>query len=131
MDAVKAMQQTGIMNGKSGGCFDPKGYCTRAELAAILYRLVKLMIDPSTAGKWTVNDSGELMYYSEGKALTGWQTIDDKKYFFDSHGAAFAGGWMQDEDGRWYYFYSDGSLAINTSIDGYEVDENGVGIQNQ
>ena len=45
---------------------------------------------------------GELMYYSEGKALTGWQTIDDKKYFFDSHRAAFAGGWMQDEDGKWY-----------------------------
>jgi len=29
---------------------------TRGEFAAILYRLIKLSIDPSTAQGWTVND---------------------------------------------------------------------------
>jgi Putative cell wall binding repeat. len=29
-------------------------------------------------------------------------------------------------DKNWYYFNTDGSLAINTKIDSYEVDENGV-----
>ena len=28
-------------------------------------------------------------------------------------------------DGKWYYFYTDGSLAKNSKVDGYEVDENG------
>jgi len=27
---------------------------------------------------------------------------------------------------KWYYFNTDGSLAVNTEIDGYRVDENGV-----
>lgn len=29
-------------------------------------------------------------------------------------------------DGKWYYFYADGSLARSVKIDEYEVDENGV-----
>ena len=29
-------------------------------------------------------------------------------------------------DNDWYYFYNDGSLAKNTKVDGYEIDENGV-----
>jgi len=30
-----------------------------------------------------------------------------------------------DPDGKWYYFYPNGLLAVSTVIDGYEVDENG------
>ncbi len=30
-------------------------------------------------------------------------------------------------DGKWYYFYADGSLAKNTNVDGCEeMDKNGV-----
>ncbi len=39
-EAVALMQRTGIMNGKDGNYFDPKGLTTRAELAAILQRLI-------------------------------------------------------------------------------------------
>ena len=35
------------------------------------------------------------------------------------------GKWLEVE-GKWYYFHPDGTLARNTVIDGYEVDENGV-----
>ncbi|MBQ3802861.1 MAG: hypothetical protein II845_04110 [Oscillospiraceae bacterium] len=35
--------------------------------------------------------------------LTGWQTID----------------------GVWYYFYADGTMAANTTIDGYTIDGSG------
>lgn len=127
-EAVTAMQQAGIMSSKVNGCFDPKELITRAEAAAILHRLIKLMIDPSTAQGWSVNDSGQRMYYSEGKALTGWQRIDEKMYYFDSCECAYAGGWMQDEKGDWYYFYEDGSLAVSTTVDGHEVDEKGLRI---
>lgn len=127
-EAVTAMQQAGIMSSKVNGCFDPKELITRAEAAAILHGLIKLMIDPSTAQGWSVNDSGQSMYYSEGKALTGWQRIDEKMYYFDSCGCAYAGGWMQDDKGDWYYFYEDGSLAVSTTVDGHEVDEKGLRI---
>jgi glucan-binding YG repeat protein len=36
-----------------------------------------------------------------------------------------ATGWIN-VDGKWYYLYGDGSLALSTVINGYIVDENGV-----
>jgi len=170
-DAVKAMQQAGIMMGGNNNKFNPGSSSTRAEVASMLTRYIKLTIDPATAQGWAKNDSGQWMYFKDGKALTGWQTIDGKVYCFDSSGGAFASGWRQNEkgewfflsssgsaitgwkdigangsnktyyftkaglmvsgkwleiDGKWYYFYTDGSLARNTKIDGYEVDKNGV-----
>jgi hypothetical protein len=38
---------------------------------------------------------------------------------------AMATGWIN-VDGKWYYLYGDGSLALSTVINGYIVDENGV-----
>ena len=35
-------------------------------------------------------------------------------------------GWSRDDDGQWYYFYEDGTLARSTKVGGYEVDGNGV-----
>lgn len=84
-DAVRALQQAGIMMGEDNNRFNPGSSATRGEVSAMLYRYIKLTIDPSTAQGWAENDSG-----------------------------------------RWYYFYADGSLARNTKIDGYEVDENGL-----
>ena len=37
-EAVEAMQKAGIISGKPGGIFDPKGNATRAEVAAMLHR---------------------------------------------------------------------------------------------
>ena len=49
----------------------------------------------------------------------------DKTYYFNKDGIMVAGKWLE-IDGKWYYFNADGSLAKNTKIDGYEVDEKGV-----
>ena len=38
--AVEALYCAGVINGKPGGVFDPKGYATRAELAAMLTRFI-------------------------------------------------------------------------------------------
>ena len=39
---------------------------------------------------------------------------------------------LQNIDGKTYYFYNDGKMAINTVIDGYiVVDGNGVVVSNQ
>jgi len=44
-DAVKAIQQTGVISGKPNNLFDPQGSATRAEAAAILRRFAELVID--------------------------------------------------------------------------------------
>ncbi|MGB8453195.1 MAG: hypothetical protein WCD89_12810 [Anaerocolumna sp.] len=50
-----------------------------------------MTIDPATAQGWTKNDDGQYFYYKDGKALTGWQTIGGKQYFFDIIGAMQTG----------------------------------------
>ncbi|MGI6585208.1 MAG: S-layer homology domain-containing protein [Lutisporaceae bacterium] len=41
---VRTIQKAGIMSGKPGNCFDPKGKCTRAEISTILRRLIMNMV---------------------------------------------------------------------------------------
>lgn len=104
-DAVKAMQQAGIIMGGSGNMFSPKSNATRAEVSSMLHRYIKLTIDLSTAQGWEKDDSGQWLYYKEGLMVADkWLQIDDK----------------------WYYFNANGSLAKSTLVDGYEVDENGM-----
>lgn len=124
-DAVKAMQQAGILAGKANNCFDPKGTATRAEVATVLRRFVKIVIDPQTANGWQQNDSGQWSYYRNGKPVKGLLSDDQKWYWLDkTTGMMFAGGWKQ-IDGKWYYFYTDGTMAVNTTIDGYTIGSDG------
>ena len=51
-EAVKSMQQAGILAGKNGNKFDPKGTATRAEVATVLRRFVEIVIDSQTANGW-------------------------------------------------------------------------------
>ena len=48
-EAVKSMQQAGILAGKTNNRFDPAGTATRAEVATVLWRFVEIIIDPQTA----------------------------------------------------------------------------------
>lgn len=127
-DSVKAMQQAGVLSGKTGNQFDPKGSATRAEAAAVLHRFVEVIIDPQTANGWTQNDSGEWYYYQNGEPVKGWLSHDQKWYWLDkTTGKMFSTGWKQ-IDGKWYYFYADGSMAVNTTIGSYQVGADGARI---
>ncbi len=85
-DSVKSMQMAGVISGKDGNRFDPQGTATRAEVSAVLKRFVELAISSDTAQGWMMNDSGKWMYYENGKALTGKQTIGSVSYTFNSYG---------------------------------------------
>lgn len=124
-DAVKAMQQAGILAGKANNRFDPKGTATRAEVATVLRRFVEIVIDSQTANGWQQNDSGQWSYYRNGKPVKGWLSDDQKWYWLvKATGMMFTGGWKQ-IDGKWYYFYPDGTMAVNTTIDGYTIGSDG------
>lgn len=100
---VAAMQQAGIVRGKDKNHFEPQASATRAEVSAMLHRFVEVVIDPDTATGWVKNDSGDWLYYKSGKALTGWQEMG----------------------GKWYYFDQNGIMAVSTNIDGYEIGPDG------
>ena len=125
-EAVKSMQQAGILAGKTNNCFDPAGTATRAEVATVLRRFVEIVIDPQTANGWVQNDSGEWSYYKNGDLVKGWLSNDQKWYWLDKNtGKMFSGGWKQ-IDGKQYYFYADGSMAVNTTVDGKTIGADGV-----
>ena len=124
-EAVKSMQQAGILAGKTNNCFDPAGTATRAEVATVLRRFVEIVIDPQTANGWVQNDSGQWSYYRNGESVKGWLSDDQKWYWLDKNtGKMFSGGWKQ-IDGKWYYFYADGSMAVNTTVDGKTIGADG------
>lgn len=69
-------------------------------------------------------------YYlnADGKMLTGWQEIEGSWYFLNSNGS-MAVGWVQAKPGEWYYLYTDGKMASNTVIDGCQLNESGLYLQ--
>ena len=100
--AVIAMQQSGIMIGDTNNIFTPKAGATRAEVSSMLHRYIKLTIDPATAQGWALNDAGLWLYYIDGKALVGTQTIDGVEYFFNTDGTLKT-GWVNYGD-NWRYY---------------------------
>lgn len=60
----------------------------------------------------------------EGAMLKGWITRDGKTYFTDDDGIMVT-GWKK-VDGYWRYFNQDGTMAVNTVVEGYQINEDGV-----
>lgn len=101
--AVKMMQQSGVMFGGRDNAFTPGDTVTRAQLADVLKNLVEVQSFPQSANGWQHNNVGEIYYFAEGKRAVGWKKID----------------------GKWYYFYEDGAMAVNTKVGDYEVGTDG------
>ncbi|MDF2883802.1 MAG: hypothetical protein K0R54_4366 [Clostridiaceae bacterium] len=90
-----------------------------------------------------VQEKGNWYYYDNGAPKTGWLKDNNKNYYLNSLGAMQKGwvkdsgkdyyldnlgvmqtGWIQ-SNGKWYYLNSDGSMASNTTVDGYFLASNG------
>lgn len=94
----------------------------------------------SSNGRWYLLDgAGEMLegwqqdsgiwYYlnpSQGDMVTGWKEIGQTWYRMEQNGAMVT-GWKY-VDGRWYYLNADGSMAANTSVDGYWLGADGAWI---
>lgn len=74
-------------------------------------------------------ESNGYRYYMtpSGAMATGWTLIDNKWYFFDESGH-FKTGWIE-SNGLWYYLSPNGDMATNTTIDGYNINADGVWVQ--
>ena len=98
---------------------DGKWYCFDKENANML---VSSWIPTYTGNSWCYVGA-------DGVMVTGWNTIDGKTYYMrSSDGYCLVNGWYK-IDGKSYYFYPGGSMAVNTTIDGYQVGADGAWIQ--
>lgn len=81
----------------------------------------------SLTGTQTIE--GETYYLAEdGKLINGWVTAGGNTYYYSSHGQKLT-GW-QTIDNKKYYFQDDGAMALNTTIEMYTIDGNGVAWKN-
>ncbi|MCX0326053.1 DUF5776 domain-containing protein [Apilactobacillus kunkeei] len=85
---------------------------------------------------WFENQDNTWSYYANdgsGK-LTGPQTIDGQKVYFDNNGIQVRGAWVQNPDGTSYYDANSGTILTGDQVvDGKHVkfDENGIMIQDK
>ena len=70
-------------------------------------------------GKWYFAKAGG--YIAENE----WISYKEKWYYAVSGGAIAQSAW-ENIGGKFYHFGADGVLSVNTSVDGYQVDANGV-----
>ena len=70
-------------------------------------------------GKWYFAKAGG--YIAENE----WLSYKEKWYYAVSGGAIVQSAW-KNIGGKFYHFGTDGDLSVNTSVDGYQVDANGV-----
>ena len=64
-------------------------------------------------------------YYEDGLPLVEeWRLLDGKWYYFDESGL-YRKGWIEDK-GLWYYLDANGEMVTNTTVDGYNINADGV-----
>ena len=76
-----------------------------------------------TKGWHKVNNSNWYYFNEEGVMQKGWLELDGKTYYLSNSGI-MKKGWVK-IDSKWYYFNQSGEKQINTTIDGYILNENG------
>ncbi|CKL29727.1 surface protein PspC [Streptococcus pneumoniae] len=80
--------------------------------------------DGSMATGWVQVNGSWYYLNSNGSMETGWLQHNGSWYYLNSNGSMKANQWFQ-IGGKWYYVNASGELAVNTSIDGYRVNDNG------
>ena len=78
----------------------------------------------SMATGWEQVDGSWYYLNDNGSMETGWLQNNSSWYYLNSNGSMKANQWFQ-VGGKWYYVNASGELAVNTSIDGYRVNDNG------
>lgn len=84
-------------------------------------------LDPATKvmKKWWVQVDGTWYYLNGSGAMqTGWLQDNGTWYYLEASGAMKANQWFE-VGGKWYHVDASGALSVNTTVDGYNVNENG------
>ena len=76
-----------------------------------------------------IENNGNKYYLNKpnGDMTVGWALINDKWYYFEESGL-YKKGWIE-YNGHWYYLDTNGQMVTNTTIDGYNINQDGVWVQ--
>ena len=123
----------------------------RFSVAAAALALSAALTVPAYAGTWKyvndqwkyqrgtnkfaynewIKDNGKYYYIgNDGIMKTGWQQVNNQWYYMDQTGVMQT-GWFKDTDGKWYFLYPNGAMAVNTVIDGRTIGADGVWVPNE
>lgn len=87
-----------------------------------------LKSDGNMATGWILNN-GHWYYLNEsGIMQTGWNLVNNEWYYLNSEGIMQV-GWIKDLNGKYYYMQSNGTMAKNTTIEGYRLGVDGSWVQ--
>lgn len=102
--------------------------------------------DGGRATGWLLNNNKWYYLNANGEMQTGWISINRNWYYLNKSGAMLMGwledstgnwyyldssgamktGWLEDSNGKWYYLDQTGKMIKNSTVNGYELDEDGV-----
>ena len=88
-----------------------------------------LQADGTMTTGWLKDGSKWYYLKSSGEMQTGWLKDNGTWYYLESSGAMKASQWFQ-VSGKYYYVNASGALAVNTTIDGFQVDSSGARVEN-
>lgn len=60
----------------------------------------------------------------DGRMQTGWLSPGDGFWYYLNPNGVMHTGWLWYND-AWYYLYGNGSMAVNTIIDGWQIGPDG------
>lgn len=83
------------------------------------------------ANEWLTINGSDYWFDSDSYMATGWRQFDNGSwYYFKSNGVMAVNCWEKNDAGQWFYLGSDGAMLTNTTTpDGFSVDANGQWIQ--
>lgn len=87
-----------------------------------------LQADGNMATGWQYINGYWYHFGNDGNKKAGWQSVGGNWYYLDSEGRMQT-GWIKDITGKYYYLNSNGSMAYNTTINGYKLGANGAWIR--
>ena len=78
---------------------------------------------------WITDSKGFRYYLNQpnGDMPVGWALINNKWYYFEESGL-YKKGWIEYK-GLWYYLDANGEMVTNTTVDGYNINADGVWVQ--
>ena len=106
---------------KPDGTFVSNGWLNIDEQSYYLDENGHMLADTITPDGFYVNTKGEKQRYTPGwmQGEKGWRYVQKNGYYA-------ASTWLEDTDGKWYYFDMSGYMSVNeTTPDGFHVGEDG------
>lgn len=90
----------------------------------IAFMAITILTSTGASASWKQDSNNHWNYESaSGSNLTGWNQIDGQWYYFNDN-EVMQTGWIN-SNGNSYYFYGNGTMAHDTTVEGYYLNSNG------